>query len=190
MFHLFTAPRRLAVAAAAIVCLAGPAFAQGSKLRLDGLEKLEAKAAKTVDVTIDRDMMTMASKILAKNNDPESKKIHDIVAGIEEIYVRSYEFENLDEYQPADVDAIRTQLNAPGWNRIAGVRSRKVGENAEVWVMSQAGKIQGLAILVVEPKEVTVVNIVGSIDPEQLSELDGSFGIPRVELKRTIKTTP
>jgi hypothetical protein len=34
-------------------------------------------------------------------------------------------------------------------------------------------------VLSAEPKELTVVNIDGPIDPEQLSELSGHMGIPR-----------
>jgi hypothetical protein len=36
----------------------------------------------------------------------------------------------------------------------------------------------GLAILVVEPAELTVVNIVGPIDLARLAALQGQFGIP------------
>jgi len=35
-----------------------------------------------------------------------------------------------------------------------------------------------LVVLSAEPKELTVVNIDGPIDPEQLSELSGHMGIP------------
>ena len=43
---------------------------------------------------------------------------------------------------------------------------------------TENGKIGGLAILVTEPKELTIVSIEGSIDPDQLNELGGHFGIP------------
>ena len=39
-------------------------------------------------------------------------------------------------------------------------------------------RFEGLAILAAEPKELTVVNIIGIIDIEKLSKLEGQFGIP------------
>ena len=40
-----------------------------------------------------------------------------------------------------------------------------------------------LAILVAEPRELTVVNIVGPIDLTRLAAMRGQFGIPNVPLK-------
>src|SRR5260370_17690565 len=44
--------------------------------------------------------------------------------------------------------------------------------------MKQGDNIAGLAILVAEARELTVVNIVGNIDVNKLSLLGGHFGIP------------
>src|SRR5436190_624936 len=52
-------------------------------------------------------------------------------------------------------------------------------ENNEIYVMKDAhNNIAGIAILVAEPKELTVVNIVGPVDLDKLSALGGKFGIP------------
>ena len=76
----------------------------------------------------------------------------------------------------------------PGWDRLVGVRSKRDGENAEVYTLTQGDKIVGVAIIAADPKRLTVVNIVGSIDVERLGDLDGDFGVPRVEIKREVKT--
>lgn len=181
---------RPALVLVAVMASAATALAQNPKLNLDNLERLEAKAAKTVDVTIDRELMSLAVKMISGETGADAKKVREIVSGIQEIYVRGYEFENENEYDRADVDAIRSQLSGPGWSRLTSVRSRKGADNAEIYVMHGGGKVLGLAILVSELKELTVVNIVGEIDPERLSELDGEFGVPRIELKREDKTAP
>jgi hypothetical protein len=41
-----------------------------------------------------------------------------------------------------------------------------------------------MAILCVEPKELTVINIVGSIDADKLRKLEGNLGIPRIHVAR------
>jgi hypothetical protein len=35
-----------------------------------------------------------------------------------------------------------------------------------------------------EPKELTFVNIVGTVDLDKLSQLEGNFGVPLLELER------
>ncbi len=39
---------------------------------------------------------------------------------------------------------------------------------------------RGLAIIATEPRQFTVVNIVGSIDLDKLHKLEGRFGIPKL----------
>ena len=59
------------------------------------------------------------------------------------------------------------------------MRSKRDGENAEVFLRTENNRIAGLAVIAAEPAELTVVNIFGPIDPEDLSRLGGQFGIPR-----------
>jgi hypothetical protein len=54
----------------------------------------------------------------------------------------------------------------------------KGGDNVEVYLNMIGDQITGLAVLSLEPKEFTVVNIVGPIDLEKLSKLEGQFGVP------------
>ena len=47
----------------------------------------------------------------------------------------------------------------------------------------EGNRSSGLVILVAEPRELTVVNIVGPIDLNRLASLKGQFGIPDVPTK-------
>jgi hypothetical protein len=176
----------------AISAVAAVAAAQGPKLRIDSLDRLEDKAVKVVDISLDEKLMGLATRVLkkAETNDPDARKVIEAIAGVKEIYVRSYEFDTEGAYLPADVDAIRSQVQGQGWSRLVGVRSKRAGENAEVFMLSQGQQVVGLAIIVANPKEFTVVNIIGSIDVDRLSELDGNLGIPRIELQREPKSKP
>ena len=78
---------------------------------------------------------------------------------------------------------MRSQLTAP-WTKLVSVRSQKDGESVDVYVWPENGQSGGMAVLVAEPKELTVVNIVGPIDLDKLSELGGHMGIPSVEVKK------
>jgi Domain of unknown function (DUF4252) len=153
-----------------------------------GLSKLADKASEVVDVTLDGNMLRLAGKFLSKD-DPDEVKVKNLITGLKGIYVKAYEFDKEGEYSPADVEALRSQVRGPGWSRMVGVLSKKDGQNAEIFMKLDGDRIGGLLILAAEPKELTIVSIVGSIDVDQLSELGGHFGIPDVEVRREGKKT-
>ena len=97
--------------------------------------------------------------------------------------MRNYTFDNDYAYPKADIDGVRRQLRAPGWSRIVEARSKKENTDVDVFVLIDGGKAQGLAIIASEPREFTIVNIVGSIDLEQLHDLEGKFGVPDLEIE-------
>jgi hypothetical protein len=163
-----------------------PLVAQDVKLPAS-LNNLAGKASEVVDVTLDGPMLKLAGKFLSQD-DPDQAKVKNLVSGLKGVYVKSFEFDKEGEYSPADLDAIRAQLHGPGWSRMVGVVSKKEHENAEVYMKMDGERIAGLVVLAAEPKELTVVNIVGDIDINQLSGLGGHFGIPPVEVHRDKKT--
>jgi len=169
----------LGIASMALLPL-GTLAAQEIKLPAN-LDQLADKAENVVDVTLDGPMLKLAGRFLS-DKDPDEARAKKIVAGLKGIYVRSFEFENRGEYDQRDVDQVRAQLKAPAWSRIVNVRSKRDGEKADVYVKNDGGTIAGMVVLVWDPKELTIVNIVGQIDPEDVRELGGHFGIPKVEM--------
>ena len=164
---------------ALLTCLAlAPLGAQEIKLPAN-LEKLAAKASDVVDVTLDANLLQLASRFLS-DKDPDDAKVKKLIAGIKGIYVRSVQFANAGEYQSSDVDPIRAQLRSSPWSRIVGVRSEKRENNAEVYVKTDGNKIGGVVVLSTQPKQLTLVSIEGTIDPDQIGELSGHFGIPKL----------
>jgi len=169
---------------AALFMVLGFALLRGQELKIPAnLDRLAAKASEVVDVTMDANLLQLASRFLS-DKDADDAKVKKLIAGLKGIYVRSFQFEKAGEYQDSDVEPIRAQLHTPAWSRIVGVRSQKSGDNAEVYIKTENGKIGGLAILATEPKELTIVSIEGTIDPDQLSELGGHFGIPKVDTRK------
>ncbi len=162
----------------AMVCLVLPACAQNARLELKNLEKLNSKASEVNDITVDGAVLQLVVALLKHDDDPDSQKLRDVIKDLKGIYVKNFEFEGPGQYSQADVDGIRAQLTGPGWQRIVESRSLKSKEHNEIFVMKEGNAITGLAILVAEPTELTVVNLVGPIDIAKLGELEGHFGIP------------
>ena len=147
------------------------AFAQGPVLQLDQLAKLGEKAKEVVDVTVDEAMLQASSGLLAGKSSPGARAM----AGLKGVYVKSFEFEHEGGYTQADVDAVTAQLKAP-WSKMLSVRED--GERTEMYVWRDGDTPGGLALIVAEKKELTIINLVGRIDLAQLSSLGGVMGIP------------
>jgi hypothetical protein len=165
----------------ATLAYAPAARAQDVKLQLDNLERLEARASDSVDVTLDGQMLRLAISFL-RSDKPKEKAIKDMVAGLKGIYVKLLSFEKEGEYTLADVDSVRTQLRSPSWSRMVEVKTKKEGDNIEVYSMLSAGQINGMAVILTSPRRLAVVNIVGTIDLEKLTQLSGTLGIPSIEV--------
>ncbi len=155
--------------------------AQEFKLPVD-VEKLTSRAKETVEVNMDGPMLQWASKFLSAE-DPEEKKAAKVVANLKGIYVRSFEFDKEGAYSSAEVEALRSQFRSPTWSRVVGVRSERDGENVDVFFKLENEKMAGIVIISAEPKELTFVNIVGPLEVDQLADLGGEFGIPKLNTK-------
>jgi hypothetical protein len=174
----------VALAAFALAATTARAAAQDrGRLRLDGLEHLAPRATDTVSVEVDGFLIKLASKILS-DKDPDEKTVKEIVSGLRGVYVRSYEFGKAGEYADLDIAPIREQLRAPAWTRLVDVKSRDGDDDdAEIYVATEGGRVEGMTILVAGPKEFTVINIVGDVDVDKLKRLEGSLGIPRIHIE-------
>jgi len=159
------------------------ARAQGSRIQLSSLDHLAAKASQSVDVNIDERLMKVAAKAFS-DKDADEREVKKLVAGIKGIYVKSFEFDAEGQYSAADVESIRTQLRAPGWSRLVNFTSKKEG-SLEVYMLMEGDQIGGLAVLSVDEKEFTIVNIVGPVDLEKLAKLEGQLGVPELGLEPT-----
>lgn len=164
---------------ALLVCFVLPAVAQSARLELKNLEKLNSKAVEVNDITLDGPMLQLAIKFLDATDDPDAKRVKDVVKDLKGIYVKNFTFDQPNQYNQADVEAIRAQLAGPGWSKIVESRTKRDHEHDEIYVMKNGDKIAGVAILVAEERELTVVNLIGLIDIEKLGDLGGEFGIPR-----------
>jgi hypothetical protein len=145
------------------------------------LDRFADQADKVIDVSISEALIRLAISALNPQRSVNEAKAKEILEGLKGIYVKRFEFDKENSYTTADVESIRAQLNTPGWERIANVRSKREG-NYDVVIMSEGSIVKGLAVLAAEPKAFTVVNIVGPIDIAKFRELEGKFGIPALGL--------
>jgi hypothetical protein len=153
--------------------------AQAPLLQLEHLNRLASQAREVVDVTVDSTMLQTASALLSSDKGKDDAATKALIAGLKGVYVKSYEFDREGVYTDADVETVRAQLKTP-WSRIVNINSRQDRERTEIYLWRDSDQPGGLAIVIAEPKELTIVNIIGRIDLAQLAGLKGVLGIPQI----------
>ena len=149
--------------------------------RPTGLERYEAQATDSVEVTIDDRVLRLAAGALSDGK-PQEKAVKALLAGLKSIYVRAFGFDREGVYETAEVEALRSRFMGPGWSRIVGVRSKKYGDNVDVYLSTSGELVKGMAVVIAAPRELVYVHVDGDIDLERLRALEGSFSVPRLEL--------
>ena len=172
------------IAAVLLVALA-PLFAQETKQEIKlpaSFDKLAAKAEESVNVTLDGGMLRLAARFLS-DNDADEARAKKAISGLQSLTVRRFQFAGEGEYNPADLNSVRSQLQSPAWSRIVGAKSKATGEDLDVYFkIDGKGQLAGVFIIAAEPRELTIVNITGTLDPEHLADLGGQFHIPAIDL--------
>ncbi len=142
------------------------------------LEKeLAARASNYTEISMDKTMLTFAGKFLSKNDDDaEAKRLIEKLDGV---YVREYDFDKPGQYTAEDLEHIRSQFKVAEWSPMVRERSRNGGAGTDIYMKIVDGKMQGMFVLDAESKELDMVYIAGTLDPSELSKLDGNFGIPK-----------
>ena len=161
------------------------ASAQNARLQFDNLKYLEDRARDIVEVNIDGNVLNLAKRVLVKVKDQDAKKVGEAIKDLQGIYVRVYRFENANEYNDADVEMIRSQLQAPGWEKLANVRSKKNNQKIDVYTMFTGDVMSGVAVLISEDRSIALVNVIGPIDIDLLAELGGKLNIPDIDIETT-----
>lgn len=158
--------------------LAAPALAQNSPLPLPApVEKeLAAHASNVTEVTLGKNMLAFAAKFMNgdNKNDVATRRL---IEGLDGIYVRDYEFEKPGEYSMVDINKLRQYFQTPEWTPIVHERDVKSGESTDVMMKMINGESRGMFVLSAEPKELSIVMILGPIRMDELGQLKGLGGL-------------
>jgi hypothetical protein len=162
----------------AAAALAAPALAQTAQLPLPPpVEKeLAARASNVTEVTLGKNMLAFAAKFMnGKGKDDAATR--QLIEGLDGIYVREYEFDKDGQVSMEEVEKLRKYFETSEWSPLVRERERKGGETTDVMVKLVNGEVHGMFILEVEPKELTIVLILGPVRMEDLGKLKGLGGL-------------
>jgi hypothetical protein len=166
-----------AMAAMATLGMAQAASAPSPLPLEPAVEKaLAAKASNVTEVTLGKNMLGFAAKFM-NGNDADDAATRQLIQGLDGIYVRDYEFDKEGEYSADDVEQLRHAFETSEWTPIVREREKKSGESTDVMVKLVNGESHGMFILSAEPKELSIVLILGPIRMDQLGALKGLGGL-------------
>lgn len=173
----------------ALAALAAPAFAQSALPLPTPVEKeLAAKATNVTEVTLGKNMLEFAAKFM-NGKEENQEATRRLIAGLEGIYVRDYEFEKPGEYSMDQVEQLRQAFETPEWSPMVRERERKKGESTDVLMKMVNGEPHGMFILSAEEKELSIVLILGPIRMDDLGKISGMAGLGNPLSSSVLKDT-
>ena len=182
--------KRLAGYLAALVLMSAPVWAQSSfqsgeqatsQVRME-LPRMEEKADEVVSVNLEGESLGVGQKLLAVRKGV-SKSVKELIHGLKGVYLRRFWFSKKKAYSAEDTEPIRKQLEGDGWVPMIDVRDRRKPEAVTVYSYIENQEVTGVTVVSEEAQEFTVVNIVGPVDLEALSELGEQLGMQMPVMK-------
>lgn len=159
--------------------LAAPAIAQQNAPQLipPQIEKeLSSRASDVTEVTLNKSMLAFASRFLHGRDDDDAAT-RRLIEGLDGIYVRNYEFDKDGQYSPDQIEKLRQAIMTPDWTPVVHEHERRSGETSDILVKVVNGENRGLFICSAEPREISIVLILGPIRVEDLGKLHGLAGL-------------
>lgn len=172
-----------------IVCLIlSPLAAQKVDLKL---EQLKSKAAGTSEQNLEGaalesflSMQLVALEAAAKagRDSKEAEKATTLEKTVEQfrkvaplltgVYLRTFEFSKEGVYADADLEPVFKQVRRSGWSHLMGTKDRE--DKIDIFLMSRGDKAIGLFMVVAEPNEIVVINVVGAVPLVEAKEMISS----------------
>jgi Domain of unknown function (DUF4252) len=143
------------------------------------------KGAEFVEVQIRTNLLSLAAKLVEKEQPDAAKVLRSVQ--LVRVNVVGLTDENRDELNKR-IQKIRTELERQDWERNVNVLGKQ-GEDVRVYTKTRGAEaLAGLAVTVIDTKNIVLVNIVGDIRPEQIAALGESLNIqPLKEIGAAIK---
>lgn len=146
------------------------------KLQLPAFDDLQKAAKESVDISLGSLPFHLASEFADSDVDADAK---DLLKSVKGVYVRSYQFDSDFAYPRAKIEEVRAQLSREGWSPLVQVKEKEQ-RNVDISVALDGDQVRGVAIVATEPREFTIVNIVGAVDVKRLGQLQNQLGLPKI----------
>lgn len=156
--------------------ISAPAFAL-AKGQIDFADLSSHYGEPKVEINLSSSLM----KMIGSFADAEDPEVGNILANLESIKVRVYNLNGKLEKANSTVDRVSGQLRSDNWETLVTVNDNEENQKVRIFSKSTENVIDGVVVMVVSPEkeggEAVFINIVGEIDPEQISKVTETLDI-------------
>lgn len=133
-----------------------------------------ANVEPTVEISLKAPLLNMVTNLIRS----EDEQAAEFISKLMRVTVNVFESDNInvDEIS-ASMNQISVDLDAEGWDRVVRVREDESHVDVYFRMSEDADLIHGIAIMVAEPSDTVLVNIVGDISTDDISALGRRFEI-------------
>ena len=128
----------------------------------------------TVEISLKAPLLNMITNLIRS----EDEEAAEFISKLMRVTVNVFESDDIDVDQvAASMSTMAEDLDSAGWDRV--VRIREDESHVEIYfrLAPDADAIYGIAIMVAEPGETVLVNIVGDISTDDISALGRRFDL-------------
>jgi hypothetical protein len=156
--------------------LALPAIAQEDALRdlpgfVDFGEMNSIYGEPKVNISIGEGLLKLLFPIV-KNEDPEVAAIFSRLKGVR---VSVYATGGDSAAALDQVSRVKNTLSALAWSPVVQVNEE--GQQVQIFMKMNGEVMDGLTLMAVDGEEAVFINVIGQLDPEELSQLMGRFDV-------------
>jgi hypothetical protein len=171
--------KKFIITMAGVACIAlasSVAWAQEDELRafpgyVDFGQLSDTFGEPAVEIAIGKGLLSFVSLFTA-SEDPE---IADMFSRLDGVRVRVFETEQLADGAIDLVKGVSSNLSASGWESVVSVNS--ADEQVRIFMKMNNDVIEGITVMAVEPDEAAFINVIGILDPQELSRLMEHFDV-------------
>tara|TARA_B110000495_G_scaffold23001_1_gene16267 strand:+ start:30 stop:590 length:561 start_codon:yes stop_codon:yes gene_type:complete len=128
----------------------------------------------TVEISLKAPLLNMITNLIRS----EDEEAAEFISKLMRVTVNVFESDDIDVDQvAASMSTMAEDLDSAGWDRVVRVREDESHVDIYFRLAPDADAIYGIAIMVAEPGETVLVNIVGDISTDDISALGRRFNL-------------
>ena len=128
----------------------------------------------TVEISLKAPLLNMITNLIRS----EDEEAAEFISKLMRVTVNVFESDDIDVDQvAASMSTMAEDLDSAGWDRVVRVREDESHVDIYFRLAPDADVIYGIAIMVAEPGETVLVNIVGDISTDDISALGRRFNL-------------
>lgn len=125
----------------------------------------------TVQISVGESLLGLVGSLSA-SEDPEAAELFKRLNGVR---VNVFETDGMADGAIDLVKDVSSNLSSRGWESVVTVNSDD--EQVRIFMMINDGQVEGITVMAVEETEAVFVNVIGSINPEELGKVMENFDI-------------